>query len=186
METSTVAASTDIGIFEAIILGLIQGLTEFLPISSTAHLKVVPVALGWGDPGVAVTAVIQLGSVAAVLWYFWNDLTTVILGAIRAIRQSDYQSPDFRIALGIGLGTLPILFFGVLIKVFIADFDNSPLRSVGAIAMASIVMALLLGLAEKVGTRKREYEQLTVRDGVFMGFAQALALVPGVSRSGST
>lgn len=186
MEPSTVLTTTEINVFQAIILGIVQGLTEFLPISSTAHLKVVPVALGWGDPGVAFTAVIQLGSIAAVLWYFWNDLTQVTVGAFKAIRHSNYQSSEFRLALGIALGTIPIVFFGLLIKIFIPDFDNSPLRNTISIAVASIVMALLLGLAEKTGTRKRNYEQLDVRDGVLMGLAQALALVPGVSRSGST
>lgn len=186
MEPSTVVTTTDINVFRAIVLGLVQGLTEFLPISSTAHLKVVPVALGWGDPGVAFTAVIQLGSIAAVLSYFWNDLTQVTVGAFKAITQSDYESSEFRLALGIALGTIPIVFFGLLIKIFIPDFDNSPLRSTLSIAIASIVMALLLGLAEKIGTRKRNYEQLDVRDGVLMGLAQTLALVPGVSRSGST
>ncbi|MEB3281085.1 MAG: undecaprenyl-diphosphate phosphatase [Lyngbya sp.] len=186
MEPSTVVTTTDINVFEAIILGLVQGLTEFLPISSTAHLKVVPVALGWGDPGVAFTAVIQLGSIAAVLWYFWKDLTQVTVGAFKAITHSDYESSEFRLALGIVLGTIPIVFFGLLIKVFIPDFDNSPIRNTLSIAIASIVMALLLGLAEKIGTRKRNYEQLDVRDGVLMGLAQALALIPGVSRSGST
>jgi len=181
-----VPAESQINIFQAVILGLVQGLTEFLPISSTAHLKVVPVALGWGDPGVAFTAVIQLGSIAAVLWYFWADLKQVTTGSVRAIAKSDYQSPDFRMALGIALGTLPIVFFGLLIKIFIPDFDNSPLRSTVAIAIASIVMAVLLGLAEKIGTRKRNFEQLDAKDGVLMGFAQALALIPGVSRSGST
>jgi undecaprenyl-diphosphatase len=186
VEPSTVLTTTEINVFQAIILGIVQGLTEFLPISSTAHLKVVPVALGWGDPGVAFTAVIQLGSIAAVLWYFWNDLTQVTVGAFKAIRHSNYQSSEFRLALGIALGTIPIVFFGLLIKIFIPDFDNSPLRNTVSIAVASIVMALLLGLAEKTGTRKRNYEQLDVRDGVLMGLAQALALVPGVSRSGST
>jgi len=186
VEPSTVVTTTDINVFRAIILGLVQGLTEFIPISSTAHLKVVPVALGWGDPGVAFTAVIQLGSIAAVLSYFWNDLTQVTVGAFKAITHSDYQSSEFRLALGIALGTIPIVFFGLLIKIFIPDFDNSPLRSILSIAIASIVMALLLGLAEKIGTRKRNYEQLDVRDGVLMGLAQTLALVPGVSRSGST
>ncbi len=185
MDTSTVV-TTDINVFQAIILGLVQGLTEFIPISSTAHLKIIPVALGWGDPGVAFTAIIQLGSIAAVLSYFWNDLTNVTVGASKAILKSDYQSPEFRLALGIALGTLPILFFGVLIKVFIPDYDNSPLRSNVSIAIASIVMALLLGLAEKIGIHKRTYEQLDARDGVLMGLAQALALIPGVSRSGST
>lgn len=101
-----------INIFQALVLGMVQGLTEFLPISSTAHLKVVPVVLGWGDPGVTFTAVIQLGSIAAVLGYFWSDLRQITTGAIKAIARSDYDSNDFRIALGIGLGTIPIVFLG--------------------------------------------------------------------------
>ncbi|MBD6617432.1 undecaprenyl-diphosphate phosphatase [Komarekiella sp. 'clone 1'] len=173
-------------ILQAIILGFVQGMTEFLPISSTAHLKVVPVVLGWGDPGVAFTAIIQLGSIAAVLWYFWGDLTRIIKGTTRAIALKDYDDYEFRLSLGIILGTLPIVFFGLLIKKFIPDFDNSPIRSLGAIAIASIVMSLLLGLAEQLGKRQRDFENLTMKDGVLMGLAQALALIPGVSRSGST
>lgn len=175
-----------INILQAIGLGIVQGLTEFLPISSTAHLKVVPVVLGWGDPGVAFTAVIQLGSIAAVLSYFWNDLRQITTGAIKAIARQDYDSPDFRIAIGIILGTIPIVFFGLLIKYLIPDFDNSPVRSLSAIAICSIVMSLLLGLAEQTGKRKRNFEDLSVTDGILMGLAQALALIPGVSRSGST
>ncbi|BAT55807.1 undecaprenyl pyrophosphate phosphatase [Nostoc sp. NIES-3756] len=173
-------------VFQAIILGFVQGVTEFLPISSTAHLKVVPVALGWGDPGVAFTAIIQLGSIAAVLWYFREDLTRLIKGATRAIALKDYDDYDLRLSLGIILGTIPIVFFGLLIKKFIPDFDNSPIRSLSAIAIASIVMSLLLGLAEKLGKRERDFEHLTMQDGLLMGLAQALALIPGVSRSGST
>ncbi|MDJ0660205.1 MAG: undecaprenyl-diphosphate phosphatase [Crocosphaera sp.] len=172
--------------FQAVILGMVQGLTEFLPISSTAHLKVVPVALGWGDPGVAFTAVIQLGSIAAVLWYFWPDLSQIITGMVTAMRKSDYQSHDFRLGMGIALGTLPIVFFGLLMKVLIPDLDNSPLRSIEVIAGASIVMALLLALSEKISTHKRGFEELSWQDGILMGFAQSLALIPGVSRSGST
>ena len=178
--------TSQISIVQAVVLGIVQGLTEFLPISSTAHLKVVPVALGWGDPGVAFTAIIQLGSIAAVLWYFWSDLSQITIGALKAIRKSDYQSYEFRMALGIAFGTLPIVFFGLLIKVFIPDFDNSPVRSMVAIACASIIMSLLLGIAEKLGKRKRSFEALGVQDGVIMGLAQAMSLVPGVSRSGST
>lgn len=185
-QTTPVATSTQPNIFQAIILGMVQGLTEFLPISSTAHLKVVPVLLGWGDPGVAFTAVIQLGSIAAVLWYFWSDLTQITTGAFTAIKQKNYKSYDLRLAIGIALGTLPIVFFGLLIKKFIPDFDNSPVRSLGAIAIASIVMSLLLGLAEQIGIRKRDFEHLSIKDGILMGLAQALALIPGVSRSGST
>jgi undecaprenyl-diphosphatase len=173
-------------ILQALFLGFVQGMTEFLPISSSAHLKVLPVALGWGDPGVAFTAIIQLGSIVAVLWYFWDDMTQIVKGATKAIASKDYQSHDFRLFLGIILGTVPIVFFGLLIKRFIPDFDNSPLRSMAAIAIASIVMSLLLGLAEKIGKRQRDFPHLTMKDGLLMGLAQSLALIPGVSRSGST
>jgi undecaprenyl-diphosphatase len=180
------SGSAQINMLQAIVLGMVQGLTEFLPISSSAHLKVVPLALGWKDPGVAYTAVIQLGSIVAVLLYFWKDLTTITIGAFKAITSSDYDSQEFRMAVGIGLGTIPIIFFGLLIKIFIPKFDESPLRSLGAIATASIVMSLLLAIAEKTGKRYRNYEKLDVKDGILMGFAQAMALIPGVSRSGST
>ncbi|MEG4939057.1 undecaprenyl-diphosphate phosphatase [Microcoleus sp. F4-D5] len=181
-----VSGPAQINLVQAIVLGIVQGLTEFLPISSTAHLKVVPIALGWGDPGVAYTAVIQLGSIVAVLWYFWQDLTTITLGAVDAVVRRDYKSQEFQIALGIVLGTIPILFFGLLIKALVPDFDKSPLRSLTSIAIASIVMSLLLAIAEKTGKRNRTYEKLTVSDGIFMGLAQAIALIPGCSRSGST
>ncbi len=181
-----VSAPAQINILQAIVLGIIQGLTEFLPISSSAHLKVLPIALKWGDPGVAYTAVIQLGSIVAVLWYFWKDLTTITFGAVDAVVRRDYESQEFRLALGIALGTIPVVFFGLLIKIFIPKFDESPLRSLGAIAIASIVMSLLLAIAEKIGKRNRTYEKLTVQDGILMGLAQAMALIPGCSRSGST
>ena len=179
-------ALSQVGFIEGIILGLVQGLTEFLPISSTAHLKVVPVALGMGDPGVALTAVLQLGSVAAVLSYFREDLLSLIRGTKRAIAEKDYHNRDFRITLGILLGTVPILIIGVFIKVFVPDYDNSPLRSVTSIAIASIVMAILLAAAEQLGSRLRGYDRLGLKDGLLIGAAQALAVFPGVSRSGST
>lgn len=174
--------------FQAAVLGMVQGLTEFLPISSTAHLKAVPVFLGWGDPGVAFTAVIQLGSIAAVLWYFWTDIAQLTVGAIQALQKADYQAQEFRMAVGIVLGTFPIVACGLMLK-FLTDYgDNEahPLRSMTAIAIASIVMAILLGLAERLGSRQRDFKTLNTKDGVLMGLAQALALIPGVSRSGST
>lgn len=173
-------------LFQAIILGFVQGATEFIPISSTAHLKAVPVFLGWGDPGVSFSAVIQLGSIAAVLWYFWSDLTQITKGMIKAVRTSDYESQDFWLAVGIAVGTIPIVVLGLAIKVLIPNYDNSPLRSMPAIAIASIVMGLLLALSEYIGNQKRNFEDLTAKDGIIIGFAQALAVIPGVSRSGST
>jgi len=181
-----VGGPAPLNLVQTIVLGIVQGLTEFLPISSSAHLKVVPIALGWGDPGVAYTAVIQLGSIVAVLWYFWKDLTTITFGAVDAVVQRDYKSQEFKMALGIALGTIPIVFLGLLIKILVPDFDNSPLRSLASIAIASIVMSLLLAIAEKTGKRDRTYEKLTVQDGILMGLGQAMALIPGCSRSGST
>jgi undecaprenyl-diphosphatase len=175
-----------INILQAIVLGFLQGVTEFFPISSQAHLKVVPLALGWGDPGVAYTAIIQLGSIAAVLWYFWKDLSRLVKGATRGIVLKDYDDFDFRISMGIVLGTLPIVVCGLVIKILMPDFDKSPLRSLGVIGIASIVMSLLLGVGEKFGKRDRGYEKLSMLDGVLIGVAQAMALIPGVSRSGST
>lgn len=175
-----------ITLFHAIVLGIVQGLTEFLPISSTAHVKVVPVMLGWGDPGASFTAVIQLGSVAAILWYFWSDLTSVTTQFLRAATRGNYSSPDFRLGLGILIGTVPILAVGLFIKVFVPGYDSSIVRSTGAIAVTSIVMAVLLGIAELIGRRKRDFSKLGLNDGIIVGLAQTMALIPGVSRSGST
>lgn len=178
--------SGQINVFQAFILGLVQGMTEFIPISSTAHLKVVPVALGWGDPGVAFSAIIQLGSIGAVLWYFWGDLSQLTLGTLGALQKKDYQANSVRMVSGIAIGTLPIAIIGLGIKILVPNFDESPIRKLSSIAIASIVMAILLGLAEKWGDRKRDFDRLGMKDGILMGCAQALAIIPGVSRSGST
>lgn len=176
----------DLNFFQAIFLGFVQGMTEFLPISSSAHLKVVPVALGWGDPGVTFTAVIQLGSIVAVIWYFWQDIKDVTWGMLQAMQTKKYDSNEFKMGVGIIIGTIPICIAGIAIKIFIPDFDNSPLRSLVAIAVASIVMSILLAIAEKWGKAQRDFSKLTIQDGILMGLAQTLALIPGVSRSGST
>ena len=187
---AALASPDSLGLLQAcwryLVLGVVQGLTEFLPISSTAHLKVVPVLLGWGDPGVAVTAVIQLGSIAAVLAYFRHDLRQVAVATLQALRQGSWQAPEARLGLAILLGTVPIVLAGLAIKLFVPDFDNSPLRSLPSIGVVSIVMALVLALAEQLGRRRRQLDDVHIRDGVLVGLAQALALIPGVSRSGST
>lgn len=172
--------------WRTVVLGVVQGLTEFLPISSTAHLKVVPVLLGWGDPGVAVTAVIQLGSIAAVIAYFRDDLARVCRGMGRALRQGDWGHADARLGIAIAIGTVPIVIAGLAIKLFWPGYETSPLRSVTAIAVVSIVMALLLALAEQVGRRQKQLPAVQGADGLWVGLAQALAIIPGVSRSGST
>ena len=184
------ATPGDLSLFEAcwhaVVLGVVQGLTEFLPISSTAHLKVVPVLLGWGDPGVAFTAVIQLGSIGAVLAYFRSDLAKVLAAISRALRHGSWSDPDARLGVAIALGTLPIVLAGLALKRFVPDYDHSILRSISSIGIVSIVMALLLAVAELLGSRRRRMESVQPRDGLLVGLAQALALVPGVSRSGST
>jgi undecaprenyl-diphosphatase len=176
--------------WQAFVLGIVQGLTEFLPISSTAHLKVVPTIFGWKEAGLSFDAVIQLGSIAAVVGYFWKDLSNITLGSVRAVRSQNYQAQEFKLAIAIALGTVPILFGGLIIKVFFPDYDKSSLRSLTAIAIASIVMSSLLAAAEIFGKRnseeKRKFQRVRVIDGILMGFAQTMALIPGVSRSGST
>ncbi|MGD1898328.1 MAG: undecaprenyl-diphosphate phosphatase [Phormidesmis sp.] len=181
------ASDQPITLFRAIVIGIEQGLTEFLPISSTAHVKVVPVVLGWGAPGVSFTAVIQLGSVAAILWYFWSDLSTVTVKFLNALLAQRFDSDDFRLGLGILLGTLPIVVVGLYLKIFVGEaYEKSIIRSTAAIAITSIVMAILLAIAELIGKRKRDFAKLGLSAGVLVGIAQAFALVPGASRSGST
>ena len=183
--------AASLGLLEAcwrdLVLGIVQGLTEFLPISSTAHLKVVPVLLGWGDPGVSVTAAIQLGSIVAVIAYFRSDLLQVFRGISKAFRHGQWREPEARLGLAMAIGTLPILAVGLGIKLFWDEgYENSPLRSVPSIAIVSIVMALLLAPAERLGPRIKRLDGVSGRDGLVVGMAQVLALIPGVSRSGST
>ena len=173
--------------WRALVLGVVQGLTEFLPISSTAHLKAVPVLLGWSDPGVAVTAVLQLGSVVAVIGYFREDVRQLSLGLLRGLRQGNLDAPEARLGLAIAVGTLPILVAGLIIQLFFYEaYGASALRSLTGIGVVSIVMAVLLALAERVGRRRHGLEQVSVTAGWLLGLAQMLALAPGVSRSGST
>jgi undecaprenyl-diphosphatase len=168
-----------------ILLGIVQGITELLPISSTAHLRVVPSLLGLQDPGSAFSAAMQLASLAAVLVYFWQDIKKLTGETFRAAIGQDYQSSSFRITLGLILGTLPIVVAGLLLKHLLNSCD-SPMRGLIVIGGASIFMSGLLAIAEKVGKRQRTFEQITLWDGIWVGMAQAFALIPGVSRSGST
>ncbi len=167
-------------------LGLIQGITEFLPISSTAHLKVVSVAFGWGDPGSSVSAFIQLGSAFAVISYFWSDLKKVFKGSIKVMFEGEVLNPKRILSSSIILGTIPILIAGALLKVFWFDYDDSFFRSIPTIALISIFMGLLLGFAEQKGSRTKSFKDLTLFDAIKIGLAQAFALIPGVSRSGIT
>jgi undecaprenyl-diphosphatase len=168
---------------QAIVLGIVQGLTEFLPISSTGHLRIVPAFLGWEDPGAAFTAVTQLGTMAAVLLYFRHDLIRIALAWLRSLRDREARRElDARIGWYIVLGTIPIGIFGLLFK----DQIETGARDLYLIGIALIVLGLVLLAAEEVGSKSRTIEQIDARDGIAVGFAQALALIPGVSRSGAT
>ncbi len=180
-----VTDQSTITLIQAVVLGVVQGLTEFLPISSTAHLRVVPAVLGWQDPGVAYSAVIQLGSVLAVLTYFFKDLLAIATGSFMALKEKNFGDQNLRLAGGIVLGTIPICVLGLALKSLLEQ-DGSPLRSLTVIGTASIVMGLLLLVAEKVGTHARGLENMGAKDGLIVGIGQAMALIPGCSRSGST
>ena len=178
--TNAVPVAADGNIFQAFILGLVQGITEFLPISSTAHLLIVTKAFGWQQLGQKDYAdAIQFGSVIAVFIYFWKDISSVISGGISGVIKQDWQDLNVKIFIGIIIGTLPALVIGYLLK---DALEYSALL----IAIASIVMATLLFVAERFSVHKRGFENLEIKDGLLVGLAQALALFPGVSRSGST
>jgi undecaprenyl-diphosphatase len=172
-----------VSFLEEMVLGVVQGLTEFLPISSTAHLRIVPAFLGWDDPGAAFTAVTQLGTMAAVLLYFREDLWRIALAWLASLRDpARRRELDARLGWYIVLGTVPIGIFGILFK----DQIETGARDLYLIGSALIVLGLILLLAERVGRRDRDLDQIRTKDGFAIGVAQALALVPGVSRSGAT
>ncbi len=168
---------------QALVLGVVQGLTEFLPISSTAHLRLVPHWLGWPDPGAAVSAVIQLGTLIAVFAYFAADIRRLLAAAWQGVRQRNlHASPDTRLAWSLLPGTVPIAAFGLGFK----EFVETGARSLELIAAALILLALGLLAAERLGRRDLSLDRLGFWQIQFVGLCQALALVPGASRSGTT
>jgi undecaprenyl-diphosphatase len=170
-------------LLEAIVLGFVQGLTEFLPISSSAHQRIVPAFFGWEDPGAAFTAVTQLGTEAAVLIFFRNDIWAIVTTWLRALREPRLRSdPNARLGWYVIVATIPIGVFGYAFR----DQIENGARDLWLIGTVLIVFALVLGYADRVGRHERTIEQLAPRDGILIGLAQSLALVPGVSRSGAT
>jgi undecaprenyl-diphosphatase len=168
---------------EAIVLGLVQGLTEFLPISSSGHLRIVPAFLGWEDPGAGFTAVIQLGTMAAVLIYFRVELWRIASAWLSELRTPiPRASQEARLGWFIILGTIPISIFGIIFS----NQIESGARSLYLIGSALILFSFVMIMAERVGTRQRRLGEMNGRDGLFVGLAQTLALIPGVSRSGAT
>ncbi len=192
-------------IWEAIVLGLVQGATEFLPISSSAHLIVVPWLLGWEEPGLAFDAALHFGTLTAVVVYFWRDLVGMARALPRALtgagallrdpapgrrREADPRDADARLALLIAVGTVPGLVAGLagqnVIEAFYHPGGGTPTRAIVAVALALMALGGLLLVAERVAAHQRRVAHLTWQDAVTIGLAQATALIPGVSRSGAT
>jgi undecaprenyl-diphosphatase len=170
-------------LFQATVYGVVQGLTEFLPISSTAHLRIVPALFNWDDPGAPFTAVIQLGTLLAVVLYFWRELVQVASAWIRGfVDKSVRGTLEYRMGWYLVLATIPVSIFGFVFS----DQIETGARNLWTISITMIVLALVLMWAERIGSRKRREEDLDVRDSVAVGAAQALALIPGASRSGTT
>jgi undecaprenyl-diphosphatase len=168
---------------QAIVLGIVQGLTEFLPISSSGHLRIVPALFGWEDPGAAFTAVVQLGTMAAVLIYFRADLWRIGRAWLGSLRDREQRRTlDARLGWYIVLGTIPISVLGLAFK----DPIETEFRDLYLIGTTLIVFGVVMLWADSISKRERGVESLDARDGVLIGCAQALALVPGVSRSGAT
>jgi undecaprenyl-diphosphatase len=171
--------------FKVAILGIVQGITELMPISSTAHMRLVPAVLGWQDPGSAFSAAMQLAALAAVVTYFWTDVRDLAVNSIAAAARGKFRDRYFQFALWIVLATVPIVIAGLALAK-ILNTCGSPLRAVSVIGWACVAMGLLLAIAEIGARHRRTIENASLRDAILVGLAQAGALIPGVSRSGST
>jgi len=177
-------------ILQAVVFGIIQGLTEFLPISSTGHLRIIPALLGWGDPGAAFTAVIQFGTLVAVLLYFRKDIASIVTAVIKGIvTRKFFHNRDAQMGWMIAAGTVPIVFFGLLLKHQI----ETTFRSLYIISASLIILAVVLMIAEAVtkrrsmrGEKLKSLDDLSWKDVMIVGLWQCVALIPGSSRSGTT
>ena len=167
------------------LLGVVQGITELLPISSTAHLRIVPAFLGWRDPGSAFSAAMQVAALAAVVSYYWADVRGIGVGTLDAVRRGYLRDWNLRFLIWIILATIPIVAAGVLLAP-VLNACQSPLRGLTVIAIACVVMAGLLAISEIYSRHKRTIDDATLKDAMIIGLAQIGALIPGVSRSGST
>jgi undecaprenyl-diphosphatase len=168
---------------KAVVLGLIQGLTEFLPISSSAHLRIFPELFGWGDPGAAFTAVIQIGTELAVLIYFRKDIWRIATAWVQSLYRPELRgNVDSRMGWYIIIGSLPIVVLGVLLK----EIIENDFRSLWIIGTTLIVLGIVLGIADRAGKSDRSINRMSMGHAVSLGAAQACALIPGVSRSGAT
>jgi undecaprenyl-diphosphatase len=176
-------------LLQAVVVGVVQGLTEFLPISSTAHMSIVPALLGWPTPTTGFKAVIQLGTLVAVFLYFWGDLRRIVPATLHSMASRKVDSPDARLGWLIVLGSVPVVVCGLSFEKYI----DAEWQSLWVISGAMIGLAVVLWVAEltvrwreRAGHRLKELGEMTWFDGLAVGLAQALALVPGASRSGVT
>jgi undecaprenyl-diphosphatase len=176
---------------QAIILGIIQGLTEFIPVSSSGHLVLVPWALGWPSPGLLFDTMLHWGTLAAVLIYFWRDWVDIIRGFFRSLFTSGpwnaepggrLANPDNRLAWAVIIGTIPAVILGLLFKDAVEAILNTP----AAVGAGMVITALILTLAERFGQRDRPLTKINLLDALLIGLAQGIAIVPGISRSGAT
>jgi undecaprenyl-diphosphatase len=174
-----------LGYAKVAVLGVVQGITELLPISSTAHMRVVPALFGWPDPGSAFSAAMQLAALAAVVSYFWADVRPLVFGSIAALARREFKDRWLRLAVWIVLATIPIAVAGLALS-GVLNTCTSPLRQLDVIGWACIVMAILLALAELRARHVRGFDDASLADALLVGIAQVGALIPGVSRSGST
>lgn len=170
-------------IIKAIVYGVVQGITEFLPISSTAHLRIVPAFFGWEDPGAAYSAVIQIGTMLAVVIYFLKDLVRIYGRVVSNLFEKKFTTDlDSKLGWYIIIGTIPIIIFGLLLE----DLIENEFRSIYLISFALIFFAIILAIAEKFSKKNLNLEKLTLTKALIVGVAQAFALIPGASRSGVT
>ena len=172
---------------QSFLLGVIQGVTEFLPISSTAHLKVVPYFLGWNDPGTSISASLQLGGALALIFYFHNEISVLINSFFSiCVHRQFFKDENTKLVTYICVASIPIIIIGMIIKLFWPGYADSNLRGLFSIAIISIVMSFLLALSEIYGQKKKLLNDIKLRDIIILGISQTLAIIPGVSRSGVT
>jgi undecaprenyl-diphosphatase len=174
-----------LGYFKVAVLGVVQGISELMPISSTAHMRLVPAVLGWQDPGSAFSAAMQMAALAAVISYFWADLRWLATDSIAAALRGRFRDKSFQFVMWIVIATIPIGIAGLALS-HVLNRCGSPLRAVSVIGWACVVMALLLAGAEIWARHRRTIKDAGWMDAILIGLAQVGALIPGVSRSGST
>ncbi|MVA78568.1 undecaprenyl-diphosphatase [Agrobacterium vitis] len=175
----------DLSFIQTAFLGVVQGVTELVPVSSSAHMRVVPALLGWPDPGAAFSAAMQMAALAGVISYFWRDIYGLASGSISAVKRRDFENFDFQLVLWILIATLPIIVAGLALS-HTLNSCGSPLRSLWAVGLACLVMGGLLAATELLAKHRRDLPSIRPLDILLVGIAQVGALIPGVSRSGAT